>query len=290
MSFLVVLAQLTSCLIFAEAVVEELYSTNAICKQNNCINPLFPGLTDLSMLQSSSWQCQSVSNVRKHLQFCEPIVNYDVAVPSPNSSTPLEQLVQAQEKAAVTMYFYHLSGMHLEPTEHKHPEMSSDKCVQAVWMMVCNTYFPKAEAGCEAGQRSTYLKPCKNVCTQYLEACDVRCCDEGTQCVFDQTVSLAEGGSVQLTGYTNLVGPSHMCTGGVNGAHRRAGALAPMAVLASLLGLFIPSMREGPSETGRPARGSFNMAFAAVLVLLAVALQGCDLVGGHGTAAWLSKF
>uniref|UniRef100_A0A7S1SD02 FZ domain-containing protein n=1 Tax=Alexandrium catenella TaxID=2925 RepID=A0A7S1SD02_ALECA len=252
MHFLVVFVQLLSCLVFAEASQVQHYSTNAICRQNNCINPIFPGLTDLSMLEASSWQCQSHSKVRKYMQFCEPVVNYNVAVPSPNKSMPLSALVEAQEKAAVTMYFYALSGMNMEPQEFKHPEQSGDQCVQAVWTMVCNTYFPKAEAGCQDGQGSNYLRPCKNVCGAYLQACDVRCCDEGTRCVFDQQVSLAEGGTVQLTGYSDNLGPSAYCTGGTNwdnnsGAPRAAGTLGPGALLAGLLALVLPLARDGPA-------------------------------------------
>lgn len=307
MRFLVVLVQLSSCVALAEAAHDQHYSTNAICRQNNCLNPLFPGLTDLSMLESSAWQCQSHSKVRKYLQFCEPAVNYDVAVPSPNSSTSLQQLVEAQEKAAVTMYFYHLAGMNMEPQEHKHPESSGSECVKSVWMMVCNTYFPKAEAGCRDGQGSTYLRPCKNVCGAYLQACDVRCCDEGTQCVFDHKVSLAEGGTLQLTGYNDNLGPSAYCTGGTgwdnnSGARRATGTLAPGTLLAGLLALFLPLTRGGSSASehhgaaearakaaGRksPARGS-SLAFAALLALVAVVLQGCDPVG-HPAAAWESK-
>jgi len=306
MHFLVVLAQLSSFLVSARATDVEHYSTNAICRRNNCINPLFPGLTDLSILQASGWQCQSHSNVRRHMQFCEPIVNYDVSIPN-RSSTSLQHLVRAQEKAAVTMYYYHLAGMNLEPQEHKNPQ-NSGECVQAIWTMVCNTYFPKAEAGCQDGQGSNYLRPCKNVCGWYLQACDVSCCDEGTQCVFDHTVSLAEGGTAQLSGYSDNLGPSAYCTGGTGwnnkaGAARTAGTLAPGALLAGLLAFFLPLTGDGPAEAGRrgraqaaapamgrrsPGRGG-SLAFAATLVLLAVALQGCDPVG-HAAAAWESRF
>jgi len=240
MRFHVTLAQLLSCLAFAGATDVQHYSTNAICRQNNCINPLFPGLTDLAMLESSAWQCQSHSKVRNYLQFCEPVVNYDVAVLSPNASAPLQELVAAQEKAAVTMYVMHLAGMNMEAQEYKHPETTSDQCVKSVWTMVCNTYFPKAEAGCKSGQRSSYLRPCKNVCGAYLQACDVRCCDEGTRCVFEHQVSLAEGGSTTLTGYSDDLGPSASCTGGTNwdnnsGSQRATGTAALGLILASLV-------------------------------------------------------
>ena len=33
------------------ALTKEVFTTNAVCTQNNCINPIFPGLEDLYLLE-----------------------------------------------------------------------------------------------------------------------------------------------------------------------------------------------------------------------------------------------
>lgn len=298
MRFPAALALVARLLAAAQALEE--YSTNAICRQNNCINPLFPGINDLSLLETATWQCQSNHHVQQYMQFCGPVVNYKVAVPSPNKSASLQEMVQQQEKAAVTMYVYHLAGMNLEAVrDYRHPERSTDPCIAAIWTMVCNTYFPKAEAGCQAGEETSYLRPCKNVCGSYLQACDVRCCDESTMCVFKRSVSLLDGSTVTQTGYSDELGPSASCTGGTDwrsGARRTLGGLAPGTMLAGLLALLLPLLGDDRVPTGpaavAPRRSSTTrsggLALAPALALLALCLQGCDPIG-HATSAWEEK-
>mmetsp|Transcript_1930 Transcript_1930/g.4375 ORF Transcript_1930/g.4375 Transcript_1930/m.4375 type:complete len:567 (-) Transcript_1930:66-1766(-) len=274
---------------------EEQYSTNAICRQNLCINPIFPGLEDMSMLETLAWQCQSSSAVRSHMQFCRDAINYDVALPSSNTSVALTSMVATQDKAAVTMYYYHLAGMNLEAWDHKHPEKSDDSCIRAVWKMVCNTYFPKAEAGCTAGQSTTYARPCKNVCGNYVAACNVQCCDESNACVFEHKESLLQGGSVTKSGYYNAEGPSALCTG----AAARAGATTPF-LLAGLLSLSVLSgsaamVEAGPAKAasmGSRAGGARrwrSLLLTAPLVVVAASLQGCEAALGKAAAAWEAK-
>eukprot|EP00406_Dinophysis_acuminata_P065455 CAMPEP_0179288844 /NCGR_PEP_ID=MMETSP0797-20121207/40991_1 /TAXON_ID=47934 /ORGANISM="Dinophysis acuminata, Strain DAEP01" /LENGTH=215 /DNA_ID=CAMNT_0020997821 /DNA_START=16 /DNA_END=659 /DNA_ORIENTATION=+ len=173
----------------------EQYSTNAICRQNYCINPIFPGLEALPHLEATVWQAQRVDVMRPFLRFCRDVVNYNPAVPSPNATVALASVVKEQEKAAVTAYYYHLAGMNIEAADFKKPEESNDACLKSVWKMVCNTYFPRATIGNNVGAPSAYVRPCKNVCENYMEACNVKCCDESAKCVFEHTVSLAEGAS-----------------------------------------------------------------------------------------------
>eukprot|EP00438_Fugacium_kawagutii_P029841 Skav200967 [mRNA] locus=scaffold448:579771:582853:- [translate_table: standard] len=49
-------ATLSTALVTSEAVVDR-FSTNAICRQHNCVNPIFPGLQDLDQLQAAKWTC-----------------------------------------------------------------------------------------------------------------------------------------------------------------------------------------------------------------------------------------
>jgi len=210
------------------------YSTNAICRQNNCINPVFPGLSDLELLEDFQWQCTSSESVREYLSFCKDAVNYDAAIPSPTSNTTLQALVQAQDTAAVTSYFYHLAGLNLEALNYKHPEDSDNDCVRETWKMVCHTYFPKAEAGCTSGTASKYMRPCKNVCESYVDACQVHCCDESAKCVFEATVKLADGTLKTETGYVDQEGPSSTCTGAAMRTARTA-VVPLVAVFFSLL-------------------------------------------------------
>ena len=56
----------------------ELYSNNAVCHQNHCVNPVFPALFDLDRLETLTWQCQPVAFIQKNMRFCQDVVDYDV--------------------------------------------------------------------------------------------------------------------------------------------------------------------------------------------------------------------
>jgi len=212
---------------------QELYSTNAVCKRNNCINPIFPGLEDLSALETATYQCQPNMLVRQHMQFCKNAVHYNVALATGNA-TDLPGMVHQAERSAVKTFVFHLAGLNLEAKEYKHPEYSGNGCVQAVWKMVCNTYFPRAQRGCTAGKPALFLRPCRNTCESYVEACQVRCCDEGVRCVFERSEEsiLQVGKSTAKSGYVDALGPSFRCTGA---AWRSTGSLALGAFIAFLL-------------------------------------------------------
>merc|ERR1719502_2270121 len=225
----------------------KLYSTNAICRQFNCINPIFPGVEDLRRLEATQLQCQPHHDSKPHMQFCKNAVNYDVALPSPKKSgnkTTLESVVMLQDNAASTMFYYHLAGMNVEAWEHRHPEDGDDACTQAVWMMVCNTYFPRAEAGCKVGEATKHLRPCKNVCGSYIQACSVECCDESVQCVFEKKVSLVGANATTISGYHDELGPSAMCTGG---SHRKSYPNVGVLAFAALafMQFVLPASRTG---------------------------------------------
>jgi len=257
----------------------EQFSTNALCRQNNCINPVFPGMQDLARLSSFQFQCQPAGEVLPHLQFCNGAVNYDVAVPSPaENTTDLRTVLAAQDDAAATMYYYHLAGMKIEPWDYHHPAEADNACVRSVWSMVCHTYFPKAQAGCQRGEPSSHLRPCKNVCSAYVEACGVQCCDESVQCVFEHTVALLEGGEQVTTGYVDELGPAAACTG----AASRFASGPRAGLIAVFVALFAPML---PSLSGV----KMNRLFAfGVLVAIGLSLQSCSVMG-NPTSAWEAK-
>lgn len=269
------------------------YSTNAICSQRNCLNPIFPGLQDLASLQTEPWHCSEADLVASHLRFCADVVNYDVALPA-NRSSDLASLVAEQEISAITAYRYHLAAMNKDAWEYVDPSKSVDPCVRSIWAMSCHTYLPKAQFGCQAGNRSEYLKPCRDVCESYVQACNVECCDESVKCVFElseqqrSAASLLRDGEVVTSGYYDARGPSAECTGmGLldvkSGARGRA--------LPGLT-LLLPIVLSSQSLVPRLSFGFERKRFAvfAVLALVATTLQGCDLfgglTGGHATAAW----
>merc|ERR1719316_1163984 len=133
----------------ADALSREMFTTNAICKPNYCVNPIFPGVEDLGRLESGKWKCSSRKQVVESLNFCSGVVDYNPALPLiTGSSATVETLVQAQEKAATTAFAYHLSGMGLEVWDHTRPSESDNDCIKSVWKLACYTYFPKAEHGC----------------------------------------------------------------------------------------------------------------------------------------------
>eukprot|EP00927_Polykrikos_kofoidii_P018186 TRINITY_DN18381_c0_g1_i1.p1 TRINITY_DN18381_c0_g1~~TRINITY_DN18381_c0_g1_i1.p1 ORF type:complete len:585 (+),score=72.17 TRINITY_DN18381_c0_g1_i1:61-1815(+) len=249
------------------------YSTNAICSPNNCVNPLFPGYANLVALEASTWQCEPYADVRKMFKFCDGVINYDVGVPSQSTATALVSVIQTQEAAAATAYFYHLSAMKMDAWEHRDVRgRQANPCAEAVRTMVCNTYLPKASAGCSKGGTTEFARPCKNVCTRYMEACSVECCDESSKCVFRHEVSFVSGSSQTREGYTDALGPSAMCTGA---ASRRATASRGLLIFASVFAPF----SVGLSNTA---------AVGLVLAAVASVLQGCDVIPHH-IAAWQAQ-
>jgi len=210
---------LAAAMLPVRSMVKELYTTNTVCKQNNCINPIFPGLQDLKQLESQKWAKHELVNVQDFLSFCGGTVTYDIALPLlnkteemnrfmnrsgevrqrggskllkealPQLSNPLEDLVREMDAKASRAYFLHLAGMGLEPWEFMDPDQASSHplqpCAQTVARLTCFTYFPMAFPNLKDGQEMRYVRPCKNSCENYVHACNVDCCDEGVSCVWD---------------------------------------------------------------------------------------------------------
>lgn len=211
----------------AEAIVKELYTTNAVCRQNNCINPLFPALQDLPKLEGQEWQKHKLENVSSFMNFCKPFVTYDPALPAlnqtvkekvdaivqdvhagkpirdfdlPKYANRFQEAVVFQDRLAAKVYFYHLSGLGVEAWDHTNPAEDSyhpmRPCARSVAQLVCYTYFPQAFAGLKDTSTVGYLRPCRGSCESYIQACNVECCDESVTCVWDGT---HEGNTVATT-------------------------------------------------------------------------------------------
>lgn len=209
------------------------YTTNSICIEKNCINPIFPGIRNIHSLnvldanQNRSWACAKRRKAWESAGFCKRIVDgyhFSLPVPTDGKEHSEKELVQQQEKLALEAYVAHITGMghdlwsYTEPSHH-------DKCIQAVWKMVCHTHFPR----CNKLTPGQYLRPCGSSCTSYLRECKVSCCDEGVQCVFKHERQTPDG-TVQLEqGYINHAGPSPLCTGAASPLAR------PLPLLAALL-------------------------------------------------------
>jgi len=262
--------------------VAKQYSTNAICRQSNCINPIFPGMEDLRRLEATELQCQTAHDAKQHMQFCKNAVYYDVALPSPTTSsntTTLQSVVLLQDNAASTMYYYHLAGMNVEGWENRHPDQTSDACTKAIWKMVCHTYFPRAEAGCKQSEPTKHLRPCKNVCGSYLQSCNVECCDESVQCVFSKKAALIDGSETTESGYHDELGPSASCTGAASRKSYPSVAVLSIASLA-LLQFFFPgccsARTAAANAAGRAPSAGLKKYFAyLVLFFVCTSLQGC---------------
>jgi hypothetical protein len=245
----------------ATAIIKEFYTTNSVCKQRYCVNPVFPGLAELPSLQNRLWVKHKLANVSQWMSFCGPFVDYDPALPYDNSVSFVslngldavdlaKTKTSAQDSLASKMYFFHLSGMGIEAWDHQTPAEDSSQalrpCARSVAKMLCYTAFPKALPSVLAGQQVTYQKPCQNVCTNYLQACDVECCDEGATCTWDslaqdstdqnRTTQTINGQLVVLqTGYEPVNGPALQCTGG--SAPRVGVVLAAVAAVAGAFAL-----------------------------------------------------
>jgi len=236
--------------------IRESYTTNAICGKKYCVNPVFPGMEDLHRLQQAKWICSNLQKTAPSMGFCRNAITYDPALPMPSGGgTSVKELVQRQDNAASTMFYYHLTGLGLEAWDYKKPEYAND-CVKSMWRMVCFTYFPRAEIGCQDGGFTNYIRPCRSSCENYIRTCGVECCDESVSCVFSHTKAVSATQTVTTQGYSPHDGPSSLCTG----ASRRSAT-------------------------------PFGLGFW-VLVLLAVAmsLQGCDYdIPVHTVGNWRAE-
>lgn len=191
------------------------YTTNAICLERHCINPLVPGLMyfDKNVLtanQNRAWSCVDSAEMWKLAGFCDRVVvGYKFAVPVPDDGIKLqEDLVVEQSKLAVTAYVAHLAGMGFDFWDHTEP-WNDDPCIRTVWKMACYTHFPR----CNQINEGEYLRPCRSSCENYLNECKVTCCDEAVQCVYTHTKDFGGGVTEVDEGYIDHVGPSPLCTG-----------------------------------------------------------------------------
>lgn len=221
-------------------------------------------MVQLPALEQQQWVKQTLSNVSQYMDFCHPFVDYDTALPAQNLNnvtnlqivtygSTLAAAVAAQDQQAQKLYFYHLAGMGIEPWDHQSPAAPSGQplqhCARSVAKMVCFTLFPQAYASLLAGQTAMYMRPCKNSCENYLQACDVECCDESVKCTWDavgvngnndnldtpRTTQGIDGQLVTLqTGYGTVNGPSFTCTGA---ADPRAEAYLAFGLTLLLAGL-----------------------------------------------------
>lgn len=211
-------------------ITQELYTTNAVCKQKFCANPVFPGLMTMIDMEQKAWTKWSVSEVSSVMDFCGGVVDYDIALPldatsNPDTTVAKDTAIEADRNAS-TLYFYHLSGIGMEAWEHQQPmEPNSHPlqgCAKEVARMACFTYFPKGTSLLEQGQSQQYVRPCSSTCQSYVQACNVECCDESVQCVFQKEMpntqpppvtDASNTSGIIMTGYIEAAAPSFACTG-----------------------------------------------------------------------------
>lgn len=254
---LLVAVFVTALLPVVKAITQEIYTTNMVCRQNRCTNPVFPALYDMQPMERQRWKKQSLAQVYEYLEFCKDVVDYDVGLPLRDYSNvwnwtahTVPDLVVEQDNAASKAYFYHLAGLGLEPWDYKEPTkasvgMQNSACAESIARMACFTYFPQAMGVIADGTETSYMRPCKSCCENYVKACEVECCDGSVNCVFDLAGRDAarEGinvyGQLIEMGYIDENGPSAKCTGG---ARRRAAgtvAVAAAGLLATAAGLHL---------------------------------------------------
>eukprot|EP00929_Paragymnodinium_shiwhaense_P013739 TRINITY_DN121591_c0_g1_i1.p1 TRINITY_DN121591_c0_g1~~TRINITY_DN121591_c0_g1_i1.p1 ORF type:complete len:569 (-),score=91.45 TRINITY_DN121591_c0_g1_i1:121-1827(-) len=255
----------------SQPVGSQLYTTNAACSKNRCVNPVFPGLESLHTLAESQWHCSTLKKTAEAMSFCRSAINYDPALKTQTAiGQSLEDRVRQQDAAASEDFFYHLAGLGLESWDYNKPELSNDECIKSIWRMVCYTHFPRAQVGCIDGTPSQYVRPCKSSCQSYVRQCGVECCDEGVQCVFSHTKPV-KGALVKTEGYVPMDGPSSTCTG----AASRSAALGclPVLLMLSVAWSWFDGVSGSPAQaraasrrgSGAP-RSYFKMSFVSAVV------------------------
>jgi len=140
-------ALLASAAVPSRGFVRELYTTNAVCMQKYCVNPVFPALEQLPAMESKRWAKHTLANVSQFMSFCGQVVDYDLAAPMAQSlnatglsararaervqeefakgnvvldyeatglSDPVKDAIVQMDRAAARSYFLHLGGMGIE--------------------------------------------------------------------------------------------------------------------------------------------------------------------------------
>lgn len=261
---------------------QEVFTTNAVCRRNQCINPIFPGVLDLHKLSDETWACSSLRSVAPSAFFCRGALHYAPALAGDAGGGNVTELVRRQDKAAAKSFFYHIQAMGYDAWRFRQPGSSGNPCVESVWKMVCYTYFPRAQVGCAEGDNVPFMRPCQNSCVNYIQACGVECCDESVQCVFTHTEQV-NNATVTSEGYSPQHGPSLECTGGA----KRATLPSFVAVLLLALLQSVPS---GAFSWGGAAPSRRSLAMGGALAILAISLQGCDLdVPQHDVGNWRAE-
>lgn len=232
------------------------FTTNSFCQPWRCVNPVFPsfrvlGEDVLAAQEQRQWKCVEDKNGVLFMDFCRPVVNYQYSVPvSSNASEALADVIRTEERNAVSAYFQQLNVLGFEAWDGTDPWQSS--CFADIAKMACYTAFPK----CNKVQNDAYLRPCSVACSSYIKSCEIECCDESVQCVFQRERTV--NGAVEVeSGYVPHASPSEHCTGdlGFSSARALRSLLVPLG-----LALF-----------------SEESAFAIIAVAAAFSLQGCEL-------------
>lgn len=259
------------------ALRQAFYTNNAVCSKSRCINPVFPGVLDLGRLVETSWSCAKQRDVLQSAFFCHDVLHYDPALSGTGDST---ELIRKQDKAASKAFFYHMQALGYDAWSFRSPQNSDDSCVQSIWRLVCYTYFPRAQVHCNEGDAVSYLRPCQNSCSSYIEACGVECCDESVQCVFEHS-EMVDNVTLVSQGYSPHEGPSQMCTGSAK--------LGSMPSMAALLFLAVANAARGAAFAVPWPRGK-PLALGGAAVGLALFLQGCDMdVPQHTVGNWRAE-
>jgi len=269
--------------------IREAYTTNAICQKKSCINPVFPGMEDLHRLQQSKWITSTLQKAAPHMGFCRNAITYDPALPMPaGDGTSVKQLVQRQDNAASTMFYYHVTGLGMEAWDYQKPEFASD-CVKSIWRMTCFTYFPRAEVGSQDGAISSYIRPCKSSCQNYIAQCNVECCDESVQCVFSHTKAISASQTVTTEGYIPHDGPSSLCTGAAGRSAQPLSAAFWAFLMFKALFSFDGDSVGGVRSLFAGVRGR-KVFLIGCLAIVALSLQGCDYdVPVHNVGNWRAE-
>jgi len=219
------------------------YTKNILCLPNFCVNPIVPGLLHfgqnvLTLHENKTWACSESRNMWRRTGICQRVVaGYHFSLPEATvdggQPANLADIANSQASQALAAYVAHLAGMGLDFWEYTEPWAHSE-CIKSIWRMVCYTYFPR----CNTIEKGKYLRPCKTPCRSYLRACQVECCDDGIQCVFEHARQMPDGSVLLDEGYADHEGPSPLCTGGVPAllqrTHRWVVAAAAVSLLAAL--------------------------------------------------------
>lgn len=140
-----------------------------------------------------------------------------------------------------------------------------------------------------SSEHTPYLRPCRSGCSNYVRKCEIQCCDESVQCVFEHKSLLSDGKVLTKKGYIDHAAPSLLCTGNAFGRFASSRGLLVLVFCVSLLFLGLGDL-DVEDVQGLFSLPTVNAATVQRAKTGMTVEKGAPRIDGiHKTAYWRKK-